>query len=78
MHRAENVDVEEHLTQLLEAMNQLSDHYQLPIIVSTHPRTKHRLDILKFGSRDSIRFLPPFGYHDYVRLQMEAYLHAVG
>ena len=73
MHRAENVDVEEHLTELLQAMNQLSDRYKLPIIVSTHPRTKHRLDDLKFSSRDNIRFLPPFGYHDYVRLQMEAY-----
>lgn len=73
MHRAENVDVEEHLTQLLEAMNELSDRYQLPVIVSTHPRTKHRLDALRFNSRDRIRFLPPFGYHDYVRLQMEAY-----
>ena len=73
MHRAENVDVEEHLTQLLEAMNQLSERYGLPIIVSTHPRTKHRLDALRFCSRENIRFLSPFGYHDYVRLQMEAY-----
>lgn len=73
MHRAENVDVEEHLTELLEAMNQLSDRYQLPVIVSTHPRTKQRLDALRFKSHEQIRFLAPFGYHDYVRLQMEAY-----
>ncbi len=73
MHRAENVDIEEHLTELLEAMNLLSDKYQLPVIVTTHPRTKSRLDALKFRSRDNIRFLPPFGYHDYVRLQLEAY-----
>jgi UDP-N-acetylglucosamine 2-epimerase len=73
MHRAENVDVEEHLTQLLEAINDLSDRYGLPVIVSTHPRTKHRLDNLKFRSHDAVRFLPPFGYHDYVRLQMDAY-----
>jgi UDP-N-acetyl-L-fucosamine synthase len=73
MHRAENVDVEQHLTQLLEAMNLLVDRYQLPVIVSTHPRTKHRLDALKFHSRDNIRFLPPFGYHDYVRMQMHAF-----
>ena len=73
MHRAENVDVEEHLTQLLEAINQLGEKYQLPIIVSTHPRTKHRLEKLKFVSNDLVRFLPPFGYHDYVRLQCDAY-----
>ena len=73
MHRAENVDVEEHLTELLEAMNLLGERYQLPIIVSTHPRTKHRLDALRFKSHEKIRFLRPFGYHDYVRLQREAY-----
>ncbi|TWU24684.1 non-hydrolyzing UDP-N-acetylglucosamine 2-epimerase [Bythopirellula polymerisocia] len=73
MHRAENVDVEEHLTQLLEAINELGEKYQLPIIVSTHPRTKHRLEKLKFVSSDLVRFLPPFGYHDYVRLQCDAY-----
>jgi UDP-N-acetylglucosamine 2-epimerase (non-hydrolysing) len=73
MHRAENVDIEEHLTQLLEAMNLLSDRYRLPIIVTTHPRTRHHLEALQFCSRDNIHFLPPFGYHDYVKLQMEAY-----
>jgi UDP-N-acetyl-L-fucosamine synthase len=73
MHRAENVDVEAHLVQLLEAMNRLSDRYQLPIIVSTHPRNAQRLQALQFHSREGIRFLEPFGYHDYVRLQMEAY-----
>jgi UDP-N-acetylglucosamine 2-epimerase (non-hydrolysing) len=73
MHRAENVDVEAHLVQLLEAMNRLSDRYNLPIIVSTHPRTSQRLQSIEFHSRENIRFLKPFGYHDYVRLQMEAY-----
>ncbi len=73
MHRAENVDVEEHLTQLLEAINQLGDRYKLPIIVSTHPRTRHRLEALKFESNALVRFLPPFGYHDYVRLQCDSY-----
>jgi UDP-N-acetylglucosamine 2-epimerase (non-hydrolysing) len=73
MHRAENVDVEEHLTQLLQAMNLLCERYELPIIVTTHPRTRHRLEALQFASHKGIQFLPPFGYHDYVRLQMEAY-----
>ena len=73
MHRAENVDVQLHLTQLLEAINQLGERYQLPIIVSTHPRTKHRLENLNFESNKLVKFLPPFGYHDYVRLQCDAY-----
>jgi len=73
MHRAENVDIEAHLTQLLEAMNRLSDRYDLPIIVSTHPRTKQKLKSLDFESHENIRFLQPFGFHDYIRLQTEAY-----
>jgi len=73
MHRAENVDVESHLTQLLESMNLLSERYSMPIIVSTHPRTKQKLSAVDFRCHDDIRFLPPFGYHDYVRLQREAY-----
>ncbi len=72
MHRAENVDVESHLIHLLESMNLLSERYDMPIIVSTHPRTKQKLAALEFRCHDNIRFLPPFGYHDYVRLQMEA------
>ena len=73
MHRAENVDVESHLRQLLESMNQLGERYSMPIIVSTHPRTNQKLAGLNFDCHDNIRFLPPFGYHDYVRLQIEAY-----
>jgi UDP-N-acetylglucosamine 2-epimerase (non-hydrolysing) len=72
MHRAENVDVPAHLTQLLEVMNQLCRRHGLPVVVSTHPRTKSRLEALKFSSHANIRFLPPFGYHDYVKLQLAA------
>ena len=73
MHRAENVDVPAHLKQLLEAINGLSARYQMPVIVSTHPRTSQKLESLKFESHENVRFLSPFGYHDYVRLQMDAY-----
>lgn len=73
MHRAENVDVKPHLTQLLESMNLLSERYEMPIIVSTHPRTKQKLEKLNFQSNKQVRFLTPFGYHDYVRLQEEAF-----
>lgn len=73
MHRAENVDVTSHLIQLLEAMNLLGERYNIPIIVSTHPRTKQKLEKLNFQSNGQVRFLAPFGYHDYVRLQREAF-----
>ncbi len=72
MHRAENVDVPLHLTRLLDVMNRLCDTYDLPVIVSTHPRTRQRLDTLGAECHQLVRFLPPFGYHDYLRLQTEA------
>lgn len=72
-HREENVDTPENLTDLVQTLNALTEQYQLPIIVSTHPRTQKRLDALNLGKMDGrIRFLKPFGFCDYVRLQMEA------
>jgi UDP-N-acetylglucosamine 2-epimerase (non-hydrolysing) len=73
LHRAENVDIERHLAQLLEAMDALGERYGLPIIVSTHPRTKQKLAALGYESHPLVRFLPPFGFHDYIRLQTEAF-----
>jgi len=73
MHREENIDTPENLADLVETLNALADQYQIPVIVSTHPRTQKRLDGLnlsKVGSR--IQFLKPFGFCDYVKLQMEA------
>lgn len=72
MHRAENVDIRDHLKSLLDVMNRLCDHYQLPVIVSTHPRTRQRLDAIDYPVHENIRFLKPFGYFDYVRLQLDA------
>lgn len=72
-HREENVDTPENLTDLLETLNDLAEQYQIPVIVSTHPRTQKRLDALNIGKLDKcIRFLKPFGFCDYVKLQMEA------
>lgn len=72
-HREENVDTPENLTDLIETLNALASQYQMPVIVSTHPRTQKRLDALKVGNLDSrIQFLKPFGFCDYVKLQMDA------
>lgn len=72
-HREENVDTPRNLLDLVETLNALAGQYQIPVIVSTHPRTRKRLDALKLGELDPhIRFLKPFGFCDYVRLQMEA------
>jgi UDP-N-acetylglucosamine 2-epimerase (non-hydrolysing) len=73
MHRAENVDVPRHLLQLLETLNRLCRDYGWPVVVSTHPRTRQRLEALDYSCDANIRFLPPFGYHDYLRLQTDAF-----
>jgi len=72
-HREENVDNPKHLKQILEVLNKLASEYDVPIIFSTHPRTKNRLKSLKSQNIDDrIRFLKPFGFFDYVYLQMNA------
>jgi UDP-N-acetylglucosamine 2-epimerase len=73
MHRAENVDIKPHLTRLLHVLNRLCQEFDMPVIVSTHPRTKQRLESAGVTANPLIRFLPPFGYHDYLRLQMDAF-----
>lgn len=72
-HREENVDTPQNLHDLLDTLNALVDCYGFPIIVSTHPRTKKRLDELNAASENPlIRFVKPFGFNDYIQLQMQA------
>jgi UDP-N-acetylglucosamine 2-epimerase (non-hydrolysing) len=72
MHREENVDEPGSLLQLLKTIDSLQREYSLPVIVSTHPRTRKRLDALGTDTIEGVRFLKPFGYFDYVRLQQDA------
>lgn len=72
-HREENVDSQENLLDLMETLNALATSYDVPIIVSTHPRTRKRLDAVVGVLPDSrIQFMKPFGFCDYIRLQMDA------
>jgi UDP-N-acetylglucosamine 2-epimerase len=72
-HREENVDTEENLRDLLDTLNALAEKYQIPVIVSTHPRTQKRMDLLEVKQLNPwIKFLKPFGFFDYIKLQMEA------
>ncbi len=72
-HREENVDSEENLRDLLISLNALADTYDVPVIVSTHPRTRKRLDAVSGVEPDvRIQFMKPFGFCDYIRLQMES------
>jgi len=74
IHREENVDDKDNLALILEAMNSLIDIYRLPVIVSTHPRTKEKLSKIrkKYKNYDKIKFLKPFGFFDYIHLQTNA------
>ncbi|MBI5943848.1 MAG: UDP-N-acetylglucosamine 2-epimerase (non-hydrolyzing) [Chloroflexi bacterium] len=74
MHRAENVDVEERLRELAFALNQIQLDYNIPIIVSTHPRTRERLESFKVvNDNPQVRFLNPFGFFDFIQLERNAF-----
>jgi UDP-N-acetylglucosamine 2-epimerase (non-hydrolysing) len=73
-HREENVDTAENLVDFLDTLQALAQTYQYPIIVSTHPRTRKRLEALgKSLDHPLIRFSKPFGLLDYIHLQMAAF-----
>lgn len=73
VHREENVDSADTLKELVATLHALVESYAMPVIVSTHPRTKMRMDSLNLIRSDSrIQFLKPFGFCDYIKLQMEA------
>jgi UDP-N-acetylglucosamine 2-epimerase (non-hydrolysing) len=73
VHREENVDNPENLKKIISILNALAQEYNLPIIVSTHPRTRKRLEALELTSLDQrIQWLKPFGFLDYVNLEMNA------
>ena len=74
LHREENVDSRARLTALVEALAALAEVHDCPVIVSTHPRTRKRLEALGAAAADPrVRFEPPFGFHDYNRLQRDAF-----
>lgn len=74
LHREENVDSSARLLQLAETLDALAEAYAMPVIVSTHPRTRKRLDALsERSSHPLVQYLKPFGFHDYNQLQMNAY-----
>lgn len=73
LHREENVDRAERLGELVGTLSALAAHYNMPVIVSTHPRTRKRLDQAGLVADGRVRFMKPFGFHDYNRLQMDAF-----
>lgn len=72
-HREENVDSDTNIGKLVEVLNTLATTYGKRIIVSTHPRTRARLDATSAQLHENVELLKPLGFFDYVRLQTEAY-----
>ena len=71
-HREENVDTPDNLHRIINILNSLAEKYEYPIIFSTHPRTRKKLEDLGVVTNPLIKFLKPFGFFDYIKLQTEA------
>jgi UDP-N-acetylglucosamine 2-epimerase len=71
-HREENVDSVQNFEGFVSILNEIASGYELPIIVSTHPRTQKMIDFKKPHFNQKIRFLKPLGFNDYVNLQINA------
>ena len=74
IHREENVDSPKNFSNLLESIEELFKKYNFPIIISTHPRTKKKLEEIGYMNNNSkIRFMKPFGFHEYNNLQINSF-----
>lgn len=75
MHRAENVDIEDRLKNLILGLTLLHGEYNMPVIISTHPHTRTKMQQFGLGGGDnSVRFMQPFGLFDFVHLERSAML----
>lgn len=74
IHREENVDSPKNFSDLLESIEELTNKYNMPIIISTHPRTRNKLEEIGYEDKNPlIRFSKPYGFHEYNNLQLNAF-----
>lgn len=71
-HREENVDSDRNFTRLAGILDRLADRHGMPVLVSTHPRTRKRIESLGREFHPNVQLMKPLGFHDYVRLQQSA------
>jgi UDP-N-acetyl-L-fucosamine synthase len=72
-HREENIDIEKNFFSLMNSINSIAEHYNMPVIYSTHPRSQKFIDQRDFKFHPLVRNLKPFGFMDYNKLQQNAY-----
>src|SRR5699024_4252205 len=71
-HREENISSDRNFNNLVESLNAIAEQYDMPVIVSTHPRTQKRIDELNIKFNSHIKTLKPLGFNDYIKLQKTA------
>lgn len=71
-HREENIDSDKNFQKLVDVLNSVAEQFDLPVIVSTHPRTQKRVDAMGVTFHKNVRLLKPLGFKDYNKLQFEA------
>lgn len=72
-HREENIDIERNFMELMNSVNKLAEHYAMPVIYSTHPRSRKFIERRDFRFHSLVRSLEPFGFFDYIQLQRNAF-----
>lgn len=71
-HREENIESPRSFSKLVDVLNTIAEDHNLPVIVSTHPRTQNRIDATQSRFHPMVRLMKPLGFHDYVKLQLSA------
>lgn len=72
-HREENINSDKNFKRFIDTLNLIAENYKLPIIVSTHPRTRKMIESKRLKFRDEIQFLKPLGFNDYNALQVNSF-----
>lgn len=73
-HREENIDIEDNFFSLMNGVNAIAEHYKMPVIYSTHPRSMKMIEKRNFNFHPLVKSLKPFGFHDYNNLQKNAFV----
>ena len=71
-HREENINIEQNFVELVDSLNAIAEKYNIPIIVSTHPRTRKKIYEMGIQLNPLVKTIKPFGFNDYIKLQLNA------